>query len=485
MKSKTITGKIFFPGGIVSPGDLRKIASTAYHYGMTHLRLGSRQEMYLEFPERNIKEISIRLKNTQYQFYTDFSKRENVVSTYPVRNITASTKWLNEGIYRDVLASFTDVPGLKINLCDPLQGMLPLFGGQLNFVASPYDNYWFLYLKLKPGGTVHKWPVLVDSKEIYLIAREVEEVLKNKPEIEFKALEDLVYNSREWTFRTTDEVPNAGPGRFFNYEGLHSMGENRFWLGIYERLNQYPVLFLEALAMLANQTDIGSISFTPYKSLIIKNIREEHVGLWEELLGKFKINTCHSSLEVNFTIPDLDTEALKLRKFIFSVFDDREVRSEGLVFSLHADKDSYGSVLVEKNSRIRLGKFSFWQYYTIKYRKEFNCNSHEIISFAGYVKKRDVPEILMYLCEQYYEQLSNQKKRVEKKPEEKKVKLVEKQIFHCSACGTRYDHDIGDMFNDIPVGIPFELLPDSFKCSLCEAPKSAYVLLDNFKEVQL
>lgn len=474
MTGEKLNGKIFVPGGIVSPGDLRRIAATCVHFGIPHLHFGKRQEILLQFKEDLKKDLAVRFSNIQYKFQSGGEVRNsNIVSSCVVKNLDNARKWLTEGVYREILGSFTYEPKIKINICDPLQGMIPLFGGQLNFIASQYDNYWHLYILASNKKSVWEWPVLIDSKEIAHLSYEMEKILSGSPAISKETLEERIYEIKEWTFRAVSEKPDFTPKRFFNYEGFHPMGENRYWLGIYERLNEYPVEFIEALTMLCNQTDIGSIHITPFKSIIIKNIAEKDIALWENLLGKYKVNTGHSSLEVNFMLPDFDPEALKLRKQIFGHFDSTEVRSEGLVFSLHSDPTSISgaTIMVEKVVKGKLGSFALFTSYRIKYKKDFNPNSFETVTFTEFVKRRDVPEVLRYLCGIYYEHLQA---RQEQKTSEEEVKEELKPSYVCSSCLTEYDEKYGDSYNFIIPGIPFYMLPESYKCPVCDADKSTF-----------
>lgn len=476
MRKQKKVGRIFTPGGIVSPGELRRIASTANHFGVRSISLGERQDVSLTFEAQDLKDIALRFRNIQYKFSVENSKFQNIVSSYPVKSLDQSTAWLSEGIYKEIINSFDYVPHLKINICDPQQGMIPLFSGQLNFLASTFENYWYLYINLRTSEEPYKWPVLVDTREIGQLSTVIEKVLSDQISIDYSMLMEKVYNSREWTFRVTDSKPDLNPKRFFYYEGFHPMGENMYWLGIYERLNQYPVTFLEALSMLCMQTDTGSISFTPYRSIIIKNIARKDVHRWQDLLGKFKINTGHSSLEVNFRMPDLNPDALKLRKFIFDYFDNREVRTEGLVIGLHSSADDRSSIMVEKKWMVRFGSINLFPFYNIKYRKDFNSNNHEVITFSGYVKKRDVPEVLIFLSEKYYQMVTEQANRSAESHSGKAEPVKDdKELYACKSCMTVYDQEYGDDFNKIHPGIPFHLLPMDYKCPVCEGTKELFI----------
>ncbi|MBK8090165.1 MAG: rubredoxin [Chitinophagaceae bacterium] len=63
-----------------------------------------------------------------------------------------------------------------------------------------------------------------------------------------------------------------------------------------------------------------------------------------------------------------------------------------------------------------------------------------------------------------------------KKETEKNAVAV--YVHQCRHCLTVYDETIGEPENNIPAGVNFELLPDDYSCSLCEAEKEAFVKIE-------
>ena len=51
-------------------------------------------------------------------------------------------------------------------------------------------------------------------------------------------------------------------------------------------------------------------------------------------------------------------------------------------------------------------------------------------------------------------------------------------IYQCQECLTLYKPEYGDESQGIPKGILFENLPETYCCSLCEAPKSNFRILE-------
>ena len=473
--------KVHIPGGILSPGDLRKIVSAAHHFGTNYIHLGSRQDILLEVDSIYRTELEERFQTLQYPYEFDESKLNNIITSFPAINIQPATSWVTEGIYHQLLSSFDYVPFLKINITDPLQTMTPLFMGQLNFVASPHYNYWYLYIRLKDNSSRAKelWPVLVDGLEIAALSRVMEDVLKLNPDITFEEFEKEVYNRGSWNFRVNDNPLEFVPFHLPHYEGFHAQEEDKQWLGIFNTNNSYSVNFLEDLSILCGQTDNGRICLTNNKSLLIKNIASKDVYSWETLLGRHKINTGHSSLELNWQLPDLDHEAYKLKNFIVREFLKEEVRTDGLIFGIRTQPvDMASSISIERRAMFKFGKYHFIRHYRIRHKKDFNINSDETIFYAGYVKKRDLPAVLNYLTEQFYKglmrdsPLEKNNDGLQKNEEEtKKGKIV----YQCKKCLSVYDPQFGDEGAGVAAGISFNELPSDYLCGVCEESRNSFI----------
>src|SRR3546814_7726347 len=89
----------------------------------------------------------------------------------------------------------------------------------------------------------------------------------------------------------TGEPLKLPPNLFPYYEGLNALGNNLLWLGLYWRNNQFDIDFMRAACRLCQETGIGNISITPWKSFIIKGIKPGDQLRWEKLMGKFGIRS--------------------------------------------------------------------------------------------------------------------------------------------------------------------------------------------------
>ena len=88
------------------------------------------------------------------------------------------------------------------------------------------------------------------------------------------------------------------------------------------------------------------------------------------------------------------------------------------------------------------------------------------------IDKVELPGLLMELSQLYFEQLGTEREETKQK-EEKNVSM-EEQVYQCTDCLTIYNQVYGDITKNIPPNTTFESLPETYECSLCEAPKSSF-----------
>lgn len=474
-----VSGKIYVKGGVLSPGELRRIVGAVQYFGTENIHIGNRQDILFKADKKYTSEIAKRIGSSQYHYEIEEFAHSNIVTSFPAKNIYHSTPWLTEDLYLEILSSFNYSPKLKINIVDPCQQLVPLFSGELNFVASSNDNYWYLFLRMEGATKPVMWPVLVDGNEISAMAEAIEGFVATKRKMSLITLESYIYNLRTWNFQIITSEFKLTPSRLFNYEGFHAIGD-KYWLGIYKRDNSFPVNFIENLCILCAQTNIGSINLTPWNSFIIKNIQEKDIPLWENLLGKFGVNTGHSHLELNWQLPELDEHAVKVKNYIFRAFEKTGLRTEGLIFGLSDEShDLASSIFITRRSALIFNKFRMFTTYGVRYKKNFNPNSWEVISFADGLKKRNLPNILSYVAGLYYKGLTQDiaaedASVKESVAYESEVSEKKKEVYQCAHCLSIYDPAFGDPFHAVVAGIPFADLPDNYSCSLCEAPKADF-----------
>jgi sulfite reductase beta subunit-like hemoprotein len=174
--------RAFVKGGILSPADLLKIMDISQDLGNGFVLFGSRQDIM--FPSNGADEKMIdhafRDIHFDYELGSDQSVYQNIVSSYIAVNVVETTNWVKEDTYHFVIDNFDYKPKIKINIVDPVQSIVPLFTGELNFIASREENYWYLYIRdPRKGNIVESWPKLIFSQDVAKVSKALEELILN------------------------------------------------------------------------------------------------------------------------------------------------------------------------------------------------------------------------------------------------------------------------------------------------------------------
>ncbi|MEM1328131.1 MAG: rubredoxin [Bacteroidota bacterium] len=465
--------RILIKGGVLSPSELKQITDLVTECGLDYIHFGSRQDILFpktpqlevvdpKFPQFDVEELSKK----QYQ---------NIMSSYASADVFSSVSWLTGTTYLNVLGQFRYKPTLEINITDPQQRLVPLFTGNLNFIASKQMDYWYLHLDLPDYESKDYYPALIHTWDIATIAQAIEENFEDFDDLE--GLFQFISRSVDTNNRTIAESLSIPFYPFPYYEGMNRMGMNNYWLGLYWRNNKYDIAFLKAMCDLCLESKVGKICLTPWKSFIIKGIPRADKLKWEKFLGSWGINVRHSSLELNWHLPVNDTEALELKKFLVRNFDQNDISTYGLTFAINsAYSKKFTSIVIERNPKPQIAKdFDIRPTYNVQFGNHFDPNSLHYKTYVQDVDKIELPGILMELSRLYFEQLNENTERqetlnIQKSPAPKPIS----NVHQCEHCLTIYDPRYGDPFNNIPVSTPFENLPLSYVCPTCEAPLSSF-----------
>ena len=459
----------------MSPADLLRIMDISKNLGNDHVAFGSRQDIIFPSNGHSKDQIAKAFEkiDIDYEIGTDNSVYQNIVSSYVGVNVVDTTNWVKEGVYQIIIDDFDFLPKLKINVVDPIQSIVPLFSGELNFIASSQENYWYLYLRNpKSGNKLERWPRLVYGHDIPRLAKTLEEHIINNPQFKVEELFLMLQNTVKVNYKKIERQLQTPEPNFPYYEGLNALLNNRYWLGLYWRNNRYNLEFMSAACRLCQETGIGKVSIIPWKSFIIKGIKAEDRLRWEKLMGKFGINMRHSSLELNWHLPVYDEEALALKRYLTKELDQQDISTYGLTFSIKTHRNYYWftSVVIEMCSAENVAHKDC---YNILYAKDFNPNHSEYIMYARAVKKEIIPSLLIELSKVYFRQRNPEKDFIAvSKPDVRIDELSES--FQCSNCLTIYEKSIGDPGAGIKPGTSFEDLPDDYKCHVCDSGKEYF-----------
>ncbi|MBA4057791.1 MAG: rubredoxin, partial [Marivirga sp.] len=332
---------------------------------------------------------------------------------------------------------------------------------------------WYLYIRdPRKGNQVECWPKLVAGHEIAKLSKELEDVILNFLPFTAPELHMIIKDTRRIVYKKITEPLKFPENVFPYYEGLNAMRNNQYWLGLYWRNNQYDIDFMSAACRLCQETSIGKINIIPWKAFIIKGIKATDRIRWEKLMGKFGINERHSSLELNWHLPVIDQDALELKRFLVRELDQQDISTHGLTFTIKTSRDMFyfTSIVIEKAPESVLTP---GDRYTILYAKNFDANNFEYLTYARNVKKEIIPALLIELSKMYFRQLNREKDKTGEKQEEHAN--GSSSSYQCSNCLTIYDVKYGDPSSNIPPGVSFEKLPDTYKCHVCDSPKKYFI----------
>ncbi len=463
--------RLMINGGVLSPGELKYICEAAEALGLNAISFGSRQDII--FPEE-IDESKFTAFDKIKFVKPKKDGVENIASSYVSAEILPSTSWLTSDRYLYVIEQFKHNAKLRINVTDPRQRLVPLFTGNVNFIASEYEDYWYLYLRLPGWSTTEMYPALIYSWDMDKVELAIENILIEEPET-IDTVFDLVTDAIDTNNRTVTKPLEVPFYPFPYYEGMNRIGTDRYWLGLYWRNNRYDLNFLKAMCDLCSENKIGKISITPWKSFIVKGIPQNSKLQWEKFLGKFGINVRHSMLEMNWHLPVNDKEALNLKKYLVTNFDQNDISTYGLTFGITSfDSDTYNftSIVIEKNKQPEpVGNFKIRDTYNLLYAKNFDPNTLEYITHVQDVDKVELPGLLMELSQLYFEQLGTQREEEAKVTQQD---TITEEVHQCTECLTVYNEVYGDITQNIAPKTPFENLPSNYECSLCGAPKTSF-----------
>lgn len=463
--------RILIRGGVTSPGELKDIISMLETAGLKEVHFGSRQDLL--FPINASDEVQLESIS---QFNTNVigeRSYQNIVCSYVSADIFDMTYWLKGSTYLYILEGFDFDPKLKINLTDPKQRLVPIFSGNLNFIASESEDYWYLNVKLPHWDTSEYYPVLIYSWDISSISKAIEAIYEDIQDIE--ELFFVLSKKLDTNNKTIEKELKIAYTTFPYYEGMNRMGLDQYWLGLYWRNNRYDLNFLKEFCGFCLDNSIGKICITPWKSFIVKGIKKDSRLDLERFLGQWGINVRHSQLEMNWHIPVDDTDALELKKFLVRSFDQNDISTYGLTFGISNDvgkRSHFASVIIEKNPAPAIVKdFEVRPTYNVLHFKNFDPNTQKYHAYAQDVDKIELPGLLMELSKKYFEQLG---KIDTKEPPRKKTEKETQWVHQCQSCFTVYDKLYGDAQVGITAGTLFKNVPESYKCSVCEAPKSSF-----------
>ena len=482
--------KINFKGGIISPGYLYNILVGVTKAGIPHVRFGLRQQLLIEASGNAFNILRKELAKLQVAFQTNTDSFPNIVSSYPAEEIFLSHNWLSEGVYKDIFDEIDYGPVLKINISNSDQSFTPLFTGNINWVASKNAHYWHLFVRFPKTNIIYEWDKLTYTNDVARITKLLEQSILSQPDV-FYGNKDIIPEmlfdflpTENFILKPAEEKAVLSPFNLPYYEGLNRYN-NKNWLGIYQREEKFSVEMLKDICQLCQETKIGQVCSTPWKSLIIKSIDEKHRELWAALLDKYFVNIRHAANELNFQVEDNSKDGLRLKNYILKYLNDYDIRTFGICFGIKSRRKSevFCNILIRKRYLFDLKWIKLGAVYDILCAKDFNPNERTGSVYSSGNPKYLLPEQLRRAILSFYKQRPGTELLPEQKSNKKKEPVTEEPrfVYQCKNCLSIYDEEKGEPAMDIPVHTAFEKLNDDYHCPLCESPKEDFMKVDKSK----
>lgn len=467
--------KINLPGGFISAGDLYEILLIAESAGAAHIRFGNRQQLYFTIDDDALEDLELDMLKSEISYEIDDDQHPNIISSYVADTIfTQHEGWLREGVYKDIFDQFEHQPRLKVNLVDSSQTFVSFFSGNINFIASGTNNYWYTYIRFPKTDQLYCFPSLVYSEDIPALAKAAEGIILQKKELFYNRADidgELFYKTllKKLSIATQPVTEALKLPDFYlpYYEGFNKYS-NKYWLGIYRRNELFPLGFLKDVCSLCLKSRIGQVYTTPWKSILIKGIEQTDRNQWGLILSKYHLNIRHAANELNWQIEDICNEGLDLKQQLVRQFEEADLRTYQLCFAIKTQPKTglQASIVLRKHAA---------GLYDILHTRDFNPNLKDEVIYKQNVKPRDLSKNLIALCHNYYDMQSNalpvSALRDEASPAPEKA-----AIYQCNCCLTRYDKAYGDPVSNIDKGVDFETLTE-YTCTVCEAPMTEFSLL--------
>lgn len=473
--------KVNLPGGFVSIGDLKALLLAIEAAGIRTIKVGTRQQILFAATSAQLEALTYDLFNQELVHEVNTDYYPNIVSSYVSDGIFNQSRWLREGVYKDILASFEFVPKLKVNIVDANQSLVPYYTGNLNFVSSDVGNFWHVFVRWPKTNQIFAWSSLVYSMDIGEVCRQLELLIldggglpRAGEEALGACLESKVKELVQFHYQDPVQPLVESEFRLPYYEGFNRYDE-KYWLGIYRPDETYTVSFLLAICNACQTSRIGQLYTTPWRSLIIKDIRQEDRKAWDSILDAHRVNLRHASNELNWQVEDWCEPALLLKRSIVRYFDRLNIRTYRLCFGIKMRSNSgiWGSIVLRETIGER-GE----SYFDISHTEDFNANSRVLIPYKQRVAKNALPKTLRRLCDYFYDSKAGNgempaDRSLTRLPAVSEEALLHPQ-FQCAHCLSIYDPAYGDALVAVPPGLEFADLPEDYTCGVCGATKKDF-----------
>ena len=513
------SARVITEGGRLSVRQMTLILQAAQDADLTYMRIDARQSLIFNtgaLPTRaeQIQLFAEQLANAGLRCAGE--DEQNIVSSLPGAQVFAKTSWVDTGVYGVLLRELNELgigggtePGQKLTeplpafplsvcLIDGCQHLIPHFGSELNLIASETEDYWYVYIRYgakQPFPVL--WPFLIGSPCLAQFVHSLAHDLAAGMEV-YTCAEQYALNAR-WQMIALEHGVEPLHAAVPRYEGFIPYGQNQYALGIVRADQSFDLLMVEQMLKLMHQQNLSDVYMTSWGSLLIKEIHEENIPVWNRLLCLHHCDVGLSYGQLNWLIQTdeaIHATSLQLRNRLAQQLQDNGLRTWGLTFAI-VNADVRKSTSFPASAIVQIQRDSSWLGWRKRVRYAlWNTDSEPSVAqkytcIAENLDEGELTELLIETVIRYqksiglgrkktfFSPLSMPLRRVSSNPAVHTESLiretkVHRGVFACRYCATEYHENLGEPSQNIAAHTLFTELGESFHCPVCEHGKSAF-----------
>jgi rubredoxin len=459
-------------GGRIPLTVLRLAAELAMVHGNGTVALGSRQELILGGIQSSSRDrIRRELGSLLVEHHP---RRPNIVTTRPMAGRTGRTPWLSDGAYDSVLSGFMSAPAIPVNLSDPRQDVLPLYTGQINFIASAESGYWHVSFnargQLRPivlSTAVHAEGV--PAATFVVQSAILQDNAVDLPELQRKMMENLGGLARELHQAAVAHHDEVRPIEGFEFNGQ----SESYSLGLSALSQRLPGAFLVELCLAAREMSIATAGLTPWRSLLVHGIPARARADFERLLLRHRVSIRTGAWD-NACFNDFHASgAVKAGAELLRALNANFPHSGGLRIGLteHDGVIPDTPLVVRAYTPPARWPFRPEPRFNVYVRENFDRFNPMLIASATGVGTGRMVDVVLDLVERFGSGQAAVVPVAQSTPGVLRARL----IHQCAECNTEYSEQYGDPIGGIDAGTPFAELPGDWTCPTCGAPQNTYI----------
>ena len=375
---------------------------------------------------------------------------------------------MDDSAYQEILDTFSVPPSIRVALSDPTQTIMPIYAGDVIFIATEIRGYWELVLQNNKEGLYFSREA-VPSERISEIVRFLELCLDNVEGAELSTIHASLRLQFKDEIIPIDNSLSHSVDESLDFLGFRpSTTSGTFCLGVHCPYGEYTPAFIQEICVLARKQSITKLAVTPAGTIFIPTVNESETKPWRKLLGRYGV-----SLVTEGFSPYIRHSSNTMSKRIVQSLDRLTVPVTGLTIAIDRDyRDGEATISISSNNRsnafVRLmpSRFSLRACDDIEFNPDGPMTTITNLSF------KQLSSALIRTIKAYHHD------GIVDLPDSESPRIIyehSNNSYSCLDCYTQYAPEYGDPKAAIKPYTEFDLLPESWRCPVCEGPKVNFI----------